>query len=63
MGLGVKRHLCNLTILYLNFLGEYAWLIPLAIIIICLVLLLTIIFFCDIRKKRNEKKLVEVEEE
>jgi len=43
--------------------SELAWLIPLSIIVVCLILLVVIIAGCEFRKRRNEQKLLEVEEE
>jgi len=43
--------------------SEYAWLLPLTIIVITVALLVLIIVLCEFRKRRNEQKLLMPEEE
>jgi cytochrome c-type biogenesis protein CcmH/NrfF len=53
---------CEPKLKSVNYL-EYAWLLPLAIIVVTVILLVTVIVLCEFRKRRNEQKLLMPEEE
>jgi len=43
--------------------SEFAWMLPLFIILVIIILLIITIVFCECRKRRNEQKLIVQEEE